>query len=254
MILIQLFFMDSQHRKDLKTDPFAKEVGQGIQYVLGHPDAVKRYGIIVLVVLVLGGGYWFYSSRQAAARRKALADAMHVADAIISPTPSLPNITFATKEEKDKAVLEAYSRVGADYRGTQEGAIAQLYVALAKADEGKVEEALKLYADIADSAPREYSRVAQLARAELLAGQNQADEAAKILRSLANDTSALVSKEEAQLALGKLLAKSDPAEARKILEPLRDESRTVVSGAAISVIATLPSVPQTTTKQPAKAN
>ena len=234
--------MDRHTRKDMKTDRFAQEVGHTVQYLAGHTSQVKRYGTVALVVLIAGGAYWIYNGRQTATRAKALADAMHVADAIISATPQLPTLNFATQADKDKAVVEAYSKVAADYRGTQEGAIAQLYVAAAKTDKGETEEALKLYRDVVDSAPAEYRRVGQLALAELLASDNKVEEAEKVLRSLAEESSAFVSKEEALLALGKVVAKRDPVEARKILEPLRDE-RTAISSAAVTALGSLPPAP-----------
>jgi predicted negative regulator of RcsB-dependent stress response len=242
--------MDRRTRKELKTDKFAQEVGHTVQYLAGHKKQVKLYGAIGLVVLIAAAGYWTYSGRQAAARAKALADAIRVADAVISAAPQPPLLNFATQEEKDKAVLRAYTKVAADYPGTQEGAIAQLYVAAAKNDKGEAEEAIKLYRQAADSAPKEYRRVAQLALGELLAGQNQNEEAEKILKALSEeDSSALVSQEEALLAYGRVLARRDPAEARKILEPLRDVPRVAVSSAAVTAIAALP--PVTKTAEPA---
>ena len=231
--------MDRHTRKDLKTDKFAQEIGHTVQFLAGHKTQVGRYGIIALAVLVVAGGYWIYSNRQSAARAKALSDAIHVADAIISPTPQLPNLTFATQAEKDTAVLEAYSKVAADYRGTQEGSIARLYVAALKTDKGDAEEALKLYQEVTDSGPVEYRRLAQMAKAEILGAQNKNEDAEKLLRSLAQDSSAFVSKEEALLALGRVVGKRDPAEARKILEPLRAE-RATISAAAVAAMAELP--------------
>jgi len=244
--------MDRRTRKDLKTDKFAQEVGLGVQFLAGHKLQATRYAAIGVAVLLVIAGYWFYSSRQASARAKALADAIHVSDGVISATPSAPSLNFATQADKDKAVAEAYSKVAAEYRGTQEGAIAQLYVAAGKTDKGQTEEAIKLYRDVADSAPNEYKRVAQVALAQLLASQNQIPEAEKLLESVAQSSSALVSKEEAMLAHARILAKSDPAKARKLLEPLRD-ARTAISSAAITALATLPPAPAEDPAKGAKA-
>lgn len=233
--------MDRHTRKELKTDKFAQEIGHTVQFLAGHKKQVKLYGGIALAVLIAAAGYWTYSNRQAAARAKALADAMRVADAVISATPQPPLLNFPTQEEKDKALLEAYSKVAENYPGTQEGAIAQLYVAAAKNDKGEAEEAIRLYREAAATAPKEYRRVALLSLGELLAGQGQNEEAEKILKALSEeDSSALVSKEAALLAYGRVLAKRDPEAARKILEPLRDVPRVAVSSAAVTAIATLP--------------
>src|SRR5690242_8565962 len=107
--------MDRRTRKDLKTDKFAQEVGLGVQFLAGHKAQATRYIAIGLVVLIVFAGYWIYSNRQAAARAKAMAEAIHVSDAVISATPAPPTLNFATQAEKDKAVVEAYSKVAAAY-------------------------------------------------------------------------------------------------------------------------------------------
>ena len=239
--------MDHLKRKDLKTDKFAQEVGHTVQFLSTH----KIYGVIALVVVLAGAGIWMYLDRQAATRSQALGDALQLADAPVSTTPQPPSPTFATQEEKDKAVIEAYTKVAATYHGTTEGAIAQLYVAAMKVDKGEIDEAIRLYRDVADSAPTEHRRVAQLALGELLSGQKQNEEAERVLKALADeDSSALVSQESAKLALAKVIAARDPAEARKMLEALRDGSRTVISSAAITAMAALPAE---TKAEPAKA-
>jgi len=247
--------MDRRTRKDLKTDKFAQEVGHTVQFLAGHKRQASQYVLIGLAVLIIAGGWWIYSNRQASTRAKALADAIHVSDAVIAPTPQPPMLNFATQAEKDKAVIEAYTKVATAHHGTQEGAIAQLYVAAAKTDKGETEEALKLYRDLADSAPTEYKRVAVLALSELLAAQNQVPEAEKLLEPLTHSSSTLVSQEQATLVLAKILAKNDPAKARKLLEPLR-QARTAISTAAITALSSLPpAVPEADTKAPAtKAN
>jgi predicted negative regulator of RcsB-dependent stress response len=231
--------MDSRERKKLKADPFAREVEHTFEFIGQHKSQVRNYALVAVVVLIAAGAYWIYSSRQATARAKALADAMHVYDGAVSETPTPPNLNFRTQLEKDTAVTEAYSKVASQYRGTQEGAIAQLYLAAMKVDKGELAEAEKLYQDVVDSAPEEYAAVAKKSLAEVYASSGKLDQAEKLLREMMDNPTIFISSEEAALTLGRLLAKDKPAEARKVLEPLR-ESRTTISRAAIDALGRIP--------------
>ena len=231
--------MDRHTRHDLKTDKFAQEVGHTFEFMSEHMPEVKRYGLIALVVILLGGGYYFYARHQATARADELAQALKINDATVGTTPQPPNLNFATQQELDVARTKAFIGISTKYHGTQEGAIAAIYMAAAQADKGNVADAEKIYKDVVDSAPAAYASVAQLALAELYAAENKLPEAEKLLRALMNKPTMLVSKEQATLELGQLLAKSNPAEARKLLEPLR-VGRTAVSRAAISALGGLP--------------
>ena len=231
--------MDRLTRHDLKTDKFAREVGHTFEFLTRHGKEVKLYGLIALAVLLLGGGYYFYARNQASARQQALAQALRIDDAVVGTTPQAPNLIFATQQEKDAARTKAFTDLSAKYHGTQEGAIAAIYVASAQADKGNLAEAQKIYKDVMDSAPATFASVAQLSLAELYAVEGKTDEAEKLLRALINRPTVLVSKEQATLELGQMLAKTKPEEARKLLEPLRI-GRTAVSRAAITALGTLP--------------
>lgn len=231
--------MDRRTRKDLKKDSFREGVGHSFEFLAEHGPAVKKYSALAALVLVAGIGWWIYSGRQAAARAEALADAMHVADAVISDTPQPPNLNFSTQDEKDAAVQAAYQEVVDGYKGSQEAAIAQLFLAAAQADKGEVEAAADLYRDMIDWAPKDYASVATVSLAEVYAGQDRLPEAETLLRGLIDNPSVFVSSEEAGLTLGMLLTQDEPEKARELLEPLRG-SRTAISRAAIDALGRMP--------------
>jgi predicted negative regulator of RcsB-dependent stress response len=243
--------MDRLTRKQLKQDKFAMEVGQGLEYLSTHKQQVKLYGGIALFALIAIASYWIYSTRQEVARAEALAQAIHVNDAVIGPAPQGPNMNFNTQAEKDKAVIDAYTKVATQYRGTQEGAIAGLRLAAYQMDRNEQDAAIKLYQDLMESAPEAYAAVAKMALAEVYAGQDKLAEAEKLLRELIKDPTPFISAEEATLTLAKVLTPSRPEDARKMLEPLRN-SRSAVSRVAVQLLGELPPAPATST--PAKAN
>jgi predicted negative regulator of RcsB-dependent stress response len=240
--------MDRLTRKELKTDKFAEGVGSGFSFLSHHRGQAMRWGLIGLAVVVIVGGIWIYRSHQATQREELLAKAMQVDDATVG-APQPPRMNFATSEEKEKARIAAFSAVAVRFPGSQEGAIAQLALASAQVDNGKIDEALKLFKEVSDAAPSPYDSVAQSSMAQIYASQGKTAEAEKLLRQLVDKPSIFVSKEQATLDLAQLVAKRDPAEARKLVEPLSASPRTAVSRAAVSVLATIPP-----SAAPAKSN
>jgi hypothetical protein len=127
-------------RKEMKSDKFAQEVRHTFQFLSTHPDEVKRYGAIAAVVLVLAGGIFFYLRYQENTSKAALEQALSLADATVGPqqqqNPVIGQLNFPTQAARDKAIKDAYSNLAAKYRGTQEGAIAQLALGGTAADQG----------------------------------------------------------------------------------------------------------------------
>jgi predicted negative regulator of RcsB-dependent stress response len=227
--------MDRLTRKDLKTDKFAQEVGHTVEFLSHHRSETLRYGLIGLAVLVIGVGFYFYNRHQATLRAETLTNALRINDGVVSPTPQPPNLTFVTQEEKDKQRTQAFMNLAATYHGSQEGAIAQFYLAGPLLEKGKLDEAEKIYKDVADSAPAAYASMAQLSLAQIYAGQGKTAEAKNLLQALMNKPTMFVSKEQAALALAEILSKTDPAAAKKLVDPLtRIVNRPAISQAAIA--------------------
>src|SRR6516165_8591167 len=129
--------MDRRTRKQLKGDKFAQEVGHTFEFVTEHRIDIMRYGAIAAAVLVVAGGIYFYQKHATTVREDALADALKIEDAKISPTPQPPNMTFATEQEQEAAWNKAFSDLAVNYRGTQEGAIGGIYMGGRLAEQGK---------------------------------------------------------------------------------------------------------------------
>ena len=230
--------MDRHTRKELKTDKFAEGVGTSFEFLSEHRGQATRYGAIAVVVVVLVGAIWIYRSHQATQRAELLGKAMQVEDATVG-APQPPRLSFPTAEEKEKARLAAFTEVATKYPGSQEAAIAQLAVAASQADKGQIDDALKTFQNIVDSAPDPYTSVAKSSMAQIYASQGKTDEAEKLLRQLVDKPSMFVSKDQATLDLAKLIGKKNPAEARKLLEPLSASKRSAVSRAAVAAMGAI---------------
>jgi predicted negative regulator of RcsB-dependent stress response len=231
--------VDRQTRKSIKTDKFAEEIGHTFSFLTSHTEETKRYGGIALAVILVAGGIYYYVGHQAVAREQALTDAIKIDEAVISPTPQPPNLNFPTQEAKDKARTKAFSDVAAKYHGSQEGAIAGIYIAAEQVDKGNYTGAEKLYQDIVDSAPSDYASLAKLSLAGVYSAEGKNSDAEKLMRSLMDHPSTLVSKEQATLQLADMLMPTNPDEAKKLLQPLTTSTRAPISRAAIDEMGKL---------------
>lgn len=231
--------MDRQTRKDLKTDKFAEEVFDVFSWTTAHKTEVIRYGAIVVALVVIGLGVMFYNRSQATQREEALASALRIDDAAVGPTAP-PALHFDTEEQKDTARAQAFSAIVAKYSGSQEAAIAEMYLAGYDVDAGNLDSAAKRFQHVVDDAPKPYAALARLALAQVYANQNKIPEAEKLLREVIAHPTATVSKDEATLVLGQILGPSNPAEAHKLLDPLRTSTSAAVSRTAITASAEIP--------------
>jgi len=225
--------VDRLTRKELKTDRFATEVGHTVEYLEEHRQQAIRYGVIALAVLLIAGGTYYYMRHQRGVRQQMLAEVMQIMEAPVGGATDSASHTYATQEEKDKALKASLTKLAAEHPGSGEGAIARYYLASRLVEEGKSKEAEQLYREVADSAGEEYASTAKFTLAGLYASQGKTAEAEKLLRELIAKPSVLVSKEQATIELARVLAAGKPQEARKLLEPLRTGS-SAVSRAALT--------------------
>ena len=233
--------MSSSHltRKDLKNDPLTHEVQVGAHYVASHRKLFTNVVIAAVVLLVGYGVYAYYSNTQAAKRQQALFDARNIMIAPVGAAATGNGPSFATEEEKDKAVAAAYAKLAADYSGTAEGAIAQLYLAAAKADKGEMDGAVADYRAVISSAPKPFVSTAKVSLGQILYGQGKTDEGRKLIQEVIDNPTDFVSVEAAKLSMARLLLHDQPEEARKILDELT-KSRSAISTVAVELAGQLP--------------
>lgn len=232
--------MDRLTRKELKTDRFALEVGNILDYLSVHRREAIRYGAVAAIVLVAAIGIFFYRKHQQGARREALEAALTTYQAEIGQARTAGVLSFPTRAERDKAAGKAFGDLASRYSGSAEAYIARYYAATMAADQGRLAEAEKLFREVADSGGDNYGSLAKLALAEIYASQGKYSEAERLLRSLMTRPSLFVSKEQAAIELARLLTPVKPDEARKLLEPLRTEKRSAVSRTALTLLGNLP--------------
>ena len=225
--------MDRQTRKDLKTDKFAEDIFDVFGWASAHKTEVVRYGAALIVLVLIVVGVTYYNRSQATAREVALAQALRVDEATTGAAIEPTSLHFDTEAEKAKARTQAFTELSTKHGGTQEGAIADMYLASYAVDSGNQEEAARRYKRVVDDGPKPYASLARIALSQIYVSEGKLAEAEKVLRDAIANPSATVSKEQAQLALGEMLSSSNPTEAHKLLDPLRTSARGTISRAAI---------------------
>ena len=229
--------MDRLTRKDLKSDRFAIEVQHGVEYVTDHRRQLIRWISIAAGVLVAVLAVFLYRQHQHSIRQEQLAAAFKIQNAAVGPSGNEFMQTYPNQAEKDKAVTRALTEVVAKYPGTEEGLIAEYFLACNAADKGNMQEAERRFKLVVDNGNASYASLAKLALAQIYQSQGKGAEGEKLIRSLIDHPSVLVSKEEATIALARLIAPTKPQEARKLLEPLRANERSAVSRAALTALS-----------------
>ncbi len=234
--------MDRRTRKDLKTDKFAEDVFDVFEWASVHKAEVVRYGAILLAVVLIVVGIVYYNRNQAVAREEALAKALRIDDATIGDVVQPTNMHFDAEADKDKAKMQAFTNLSAKYNGSQEAAVADMYLGSYAVDAGNLAEAEKRYRKVVDDGPKAYAGLARLSLAQVYSSEGKMADAEKVLRDAIANPSLTVSKEHATIVLAELLAPNNPAEAHKLIDPLRTSLRGAISRTAITDSANLPPV------------
>ena len=234
--------MDKLDRKDLKHDHFVEEVQHLVDSAKVNKGRVELIGGIVLAAIVLGFGGYYYMERLQTERQTALMDAIKIQEGVVVvPGNQAPAGVkgFPSEAAKNEAASKGFSTVALKYAGKDEGEIARYYMGVLAADQGKTDEAVKHFQQVAANASKNYASLAKFSLSQLFGQQGKLADAEKLLKELEDSPTMMVSKEQAQIERARLIAKTKPEEAKKILDPLRTSDRPLVSRSALSASAEL---------------
>ena len=231
--------MDRLTRKELKTDKFAQEVGHSVEFVAEHRQQLIRFGGIALAVVVLALVVYGFMQYRKGVREDELRAALRVQEASVGQPGNEGMLSYPTQEEKNKAMVKAFTDFVNKYDGTDEGAVAHYYLGSVAAGSGNLSEAEKQFRTVADSGNKNYASLAKLSLATIYQSQGKQSDGENLLRGLVDKPTAFVSKEQATIALARYVAPKNPGEARKLLEPLRTD-RGPVSRTALTALAEIP--------------
>ncbi len=236
--------MDKQLRDQIKHDKFVEEVGHTVEYLKGHQDAVRKYGVVAAAVIVLAGAGYAYSGYQAGQRENALRNATLVLDAFVGQQSPTGGQVFKTQADKDAAAIKAFSEVASKYSGSREGLLARYYTGTLLCDQGKVSECEAAFKEVSKGGDANVASLGKLSLATLYQSEGKNSEAEALLRDLVAHPTAVVSKEQAQLSLARAIMKTKPEEARIILNSLQALDRPAVTRSAVALLGEMSGQPQ----------
>ena len=225
-------------RKELKTDKFALEVEQTVDFVTGHRRQLALYASIAAVVIAIAAGAYYYLRHQQTARAQLLTQAITIQEAPVGASNAGALFVFPTEDARRAAAAKAFSEIAVKYSGTSDAAIAQYYLGASAADQGKLADAEKLFKQAAEQGDKNYASLARFSLAQVYFAEGRPADGEKILRDLMAHPTVFVSKDQAIIALARGIAPTRPDEARKMLEPLRTQNG-VVSQVAITAVGEL---------------
>lgn len=233
----------SEHlnRKDLKEDKFAVEVEHTVDFFAAHRKQAVQYGGAVVVLALVVGGFFYVRSAQTNARQQALGEAIALTSAPVTQAPS-PNgaISFQSEAAKQEAVGKAFDKVYSEYKGQDEGYIAEYFLAGRAVDSAKLDDARAKYQDVSEHASANYASLAKLALAQIDFAQNRGSEAETLLKGLIDNPTDMVSKAQATVTLARGIAATRPDEARKLLQGISSGGSADLTGIATAAMAELP--------------
>lgn len=233
----------SQHltRKELKQDNVALKVEETTHFLVTHRALAIKVGVAVVAVVVIGLTSWFFISSRRDAREQALTAALALENSTVGVVAGAPPdaVTFPTAEARSAAISKAFNSVVTQDAGSQEAYAAEYYLGGIDLQNGKTDDALKKYDDVAAHADADYASLANLAKAQILFSLGRSSEAEALLKDLIAHPTAMVSKDQASVTLANGIAASQPQEARKLLTPLAGGS-TDVSQIASKALSDLP--------------
>ncbi len=212
---------DRIDRKELRTDNFAVAIEDKVEYLSRHRGQFFRFGAVALAALVLIGAFIWYRSYQHQVRQEKLGDAIQIQESTVTPGGTPGPLTFPTDQAKRDAATKAFGGVATQYSGTNEGWIAEYYLACIAADSGKMEEARKRFQNVANNGNKDYSSLAKLSLADTAFVEGRNAEGEKLLQDLIANPTIFVSKEQATITLAHhYVAVNKTGDARKLLQPL----------------------------------
>jgi len=232
--------VDRISRKQLKTDPFRTEVQHTLEYVTEHRSQAVRYGSIALGVVILIGGWYFYSRHEHTLRQNQLAEVFRITNANVGPSQNAFELSYATEDAKDAALVKALTDLSLQFHGTEEGTAGEYMLAAHAADKGNATEAERRLRDAVDNGKGPYTSLARLQLARIYGSQGKIGDARTLLQPVIDKPTMFVSKEQAELVLARIIGATEPDQARKILMPLRTSDRPVISSAAMMQLRELP--------------
>lgn len=229
--------MRTSTRHRLKQDQFAASATEALDWTVEHREKLTYGGIALIVIVLIGFGAWWYFQQQDEAAGKALGHAINIYSTPLTPAgqPPLAGTTaFATAQERAKAAKDEFKSVADKYGHTNSGELAKYFLGLTDIDLNNTADAERELKDVAGTRNADNSSLAKMALAGLYRREGKDQEAINIYKELADKPTNTVSKSAAQLEMAATYEGKDPQNAKIVYQQIQKED---AKGAAAEIAA-----------------
>ncbi len=214
-------------RRELKQDELRSTFEQFEQFAKERYKEIAAVVGISAVVVGLAAGLKYYGDRQEAEANAQLGTALKTYRAYVgAPAPGslVPDAeTFPTAREKYKKALDQFAEVTQKYPRTKAAGIARYHMGLCRAQLGDQAGGIKTLQEAGRASDPAIASLAKLALAGEMAKSGKLQEAAKIYQNLADHPTSTVPRATALLEMADAYRATQPAQARRIYELLEKE-------------------------------
>jgi tetratricopeptide (TPR) repeat protein len=214
--------VQTRTRHQLKHDRFTDATRDAVHWSVEHRNTLILVAAALLLALVGGFGYAQYTASQNEKASLALADAIRVYNTPIrqADQPVDPNAkSFASLAERSGAAHDAFLKVANEFSGTPNGKYARYLAGVAAMEKGDSAEAERLLKETA-ALSGDIAALARMALAALYRDQSKLEDAARLYREVAAMNALIVPRTTAQLELAQMYEAKQPAEAIKVYEEI----------------------------------
>lgn len=219
--------MRSQTRHQLKQDRFAATATEAVSWTVEHREALTWGGVIAAIVLAIVLGGWWYMQSSNAAASEVLAQAMSVYNAPLTTAGQPPTGTtkqFATAQERAKAARDEFKNVASKYSHTNAGHIALYFVGLTDMDLNENQAAEQDLQQASSSGNDDVKSLAKLALASLYRKEGKTQQAIQLYKEVADHPTNSAPKSVAQLQMAETYEATDPRSARIVYQEIQKDS------------------------------
>jgi tetratricopeptide (TPR) repeat protein len=218
--------VDHISRKELKQDKIRESLEVGAEAVFSHQRLISSVILAAAIVAAGVLGWRLYTERQTVSATAALDDAMKVCTARIRAAgePAEPGeVTYVDEKNKFEDAAKKFSDVAKSYSRTEPGRLAAYYAALSLESLGRFNQAQEFLQKLADGGDAELAALARFQLAQTYEKTGKMDDAARLYRQLADKPTVLVPKALVQLRLAGALIRSNPQEASKLFNQIKKD-------------------------------
>lgn len=235
--------MRSQTRHKLKQDRFAATATEAVSWTVEHRDKLLWGGLIAAIILAIVLGSWWYMQYRESAASAALSHAMSVYQAPLTAAGQPATGTekqFATAQERAKAARDEFRHVAEKYGHTNPGEIARYFVGLTDIDLNQNQAAEQDLKKAAGARNSDVAGLAKMALASVYRTEGKTQQAIELYKEIADHPTAAAPKSVAQLQMAETYEATDPRNARIVYQQIqKEEPNTAAAQIAQEKLATM---------------